>query len=148
MIAVILLCTSVAVAASYLFPMPSFVKSRGVRPAQVAAVDLEVTDLTCRGRANLFFYFLERDDMYKIPGYFKVEAWPSPDLAAVKITYDPSLVGENAVRQAIVEPYYDATADFWRESPFAIEGCDPFVIDDEGPLEDIEPSGQSSPEKT
>jgi len=129
LIAVVLLCTSVAVSASYLFPMPSFVKSHGTRPAETSTLHLQVSDLTCRGRANLFFYFLERDDLYEIPGYFLVEAWPDPNLAAVDITYDPTLADEDLIRQAIVEPYYDVAADFWRHSPFGIEGYDPLMLD-------------------
>ena len=137
LIAIMLLCTTAAVAASYMFPMPSFVKSHGRPSAQVSKVRLKVADLTCRGRANLFFYFLQRDDMYEIPGYFKVEAWPGPGLAAVDITYDPTLTNEDAIKQAITEPYYDATADFWRNSPFTIEGYDPFMIGGEDELEGV-----------
>jgi len=109
--------------------MPSFVRARGDRPDGVATVELQVKDLTCRGRANLFFYFLERDDMFQFPGYFKVEAWPDPDLADVRITYDPSLTDEAAIKRAITEPYFDMTADFWRTSPFRIEGYDPLELD-------------------
>jgi polyferredoxin len=128
LITIMLLCTTAAVAASYIFPMPSFIKSHGSPSAQVSKVRLQVADLTCRGRANLFVYFLERDDMYEIPGYFKVEAWPGPGLADVDITYDPTLTSEDAIKQAITEPYYDATADFWRKSPFMIEGYDPWIF--------------------
>ena len=128
LIAVMLFCTTAAVAASYMFPMPSFIKSRGSPSAQVSNLRLQVTDLTCRGRANLFVYFLERDDMYEVPGYFKVEAWPGPGLADVGITYDPTLTNQDAIKQAITEPYYDATADFWRNSPFTIEGYDPWTF--------------------
>ena len=129
LVAILLLCTTTAVAASYLFPMPSFVRTRGVRPVGVATVELQVKDLTCRGRANLFLYFLERDDMFQFPGYFKVEAWPDPEVADVRITYDPSLADEAAIKRAITEPYFDMTADFWRTSPFRIEGYDPLELD-------------------
>jgi hypothetical protein len=118
-----------------MFPMPSFVKSHGSPSPEVAQVRLQIADLTCRGRANLLFYFLERDDMYEIPGYFKVEAWPGPGLAAVDVTYDPAQTNEDAIKQAITEPYYDAAADFWRNSPFTIEGYDPFMIPGEEELE-------------
>ena len=127
LIAILLCCTTAAVAASYMFPMPSFVKSHGSPSAQVATVHLRVENLTCRGRANLFFYFLERDDLFEVPGYFKVEAWPGPGLADVDVTFDPAATDEEAIKQAITEPYYDAMADFWRNSPFTIEGYDPLM---------------------
>ncbi len=127
LIAVLLVCTTAAVAASYAFPLPSFVKSHGSPSAELATVRLKVNDLTCRGRANLLFYFLERDDVYQLPGYFKVQAWPGPGWVDVHVTFDPSVTDENGARQAITEPYYDATADFWRNSPFAIEGYDPLL---------------------
>jgi len=129
LVAVMLLCTTGAVAASYMFPLPSFVKSHGSRPERVSTVRLTIEDLTCRGRANLFFYFLQRDDLYAVPGYFKVEAWPGPGQAQVDVTFDPALTDENAIKQAITEPYYDAAADFWRASPFGIEGYDPLAFD-------------------
>ena len=125
LIGVVLLCTTTAVTASYMFPMPSFVKSRGQRPDAVSTVRLKVDDLTCRGRANLFFYFLERDDFYEIPGYLKVDAWPGVGPVDVDITFDPTRTDAEAVKQAISEPYYDVTADLWRTSPFAIQGYDP-----------------------
>ena len=128
LIAILLSCTTAAVAASYIFPLPSFVKSHGEPPAEVATVRLRAEDLTCRGRANLFFYFLERDDVYQVPGYFKVEAWPGPGLADVDVTFDPAATDEDAIKQAITEPYYDAVADFWRYSPFRIEGYDPLIF--------------------
>ena len=128
LVAILLACTTGAVAASYLFPMPSFVKSRGLAPGRVATMELEVENLSCRGRANLFFYFLERDDLFELPGYLKVEAWPGPGLADVRITFDPAKTDEQAIRQAVTEPYYDVGADFWRTSPFRIEGYDPLMI--------------------
>jgi len=135
LIAILLLCTTAAVAGSYMFPMPSFVKERGSPPAQVAAVRLEIENLACRGRANLLFYFLERDDLYEVPGYLKVEAWPGPGLADVRVTFDPSVTDEEMIKQAITEPYYDALTDHWRASPFRIEGYDPLTAESE-----IEPS--------
>jgi len=56
LVAILLACTTGAVAASYVFPMPSFVKTHGTRPEQVAQVKLEISGLSCRGRANLLFY--------------------------------------------------------------------------------------------
>ena len=123
----VLLCTSAAVAASYLFPLPSFIKTRGTAPAEAAEVQLRVSNLACRGNANLLCYFLERDDMFAVPGYLKVEAWPGPESAPVRVTYDPAQIDETRIRQAIVEPYYEIANEKWRMSPFAIEGYDPLA---------------------
>lgn len=125
LIAVMVLCTSAAVAASYAFPMPSFVKSHGTPPAETASISLEIYDLTCRGRGNLLVYYLERDDLFTVDGYWKLEAWPDPTLAKVRITYDPTCSSEDAIRMAITESYYDAVGNLWRPSPFVIEGYDP-----------------------
>lgn len=116
-----------AVAAAYMFPLPSFVKTRGTAPAETAYVDLAVHDLTCRGRATLFVYYLERDDQYALPGYLRIEAWPGPDPAAARVIYDPGQTDADAIRQAVTEPYYDYDAGVWRSSPFAIEGYDPLA---------------------
>ena len=139
LIAVLLLCTFGAAAASYAFPFPSFVKVRGESPGQVARVELRMDDLGCRGRANMLYFFLERDDMYRLDGYFKVEAWPGPGVADVRITYDPAQTSEGAIKQAITEPYYDVLADLWRMSPFRIEGYDPLGADLGADLPDPSP---------
>lgn len=131
LIAVMVLCTSGAVAASYVFPMPSFVKSHGTVPGTTASMELEIYDLTCRGRANLLVYYLQRDDLFAVDGYWKLEAWPDPTLARVRITYDPACCSDDAIRMAITESYYDAVGNRWRPSPFVIEGYDPL---DAGPL--------------
>ena len=136
LIAVLLVCTMTAVAASYMLRFPSFVRSRGDAPEQVAVVTLQIEELTCRGRANLFFYFLTRDDLSAVPGYLRVEAWPGPGLAEVRISYDTSLANETQIKRAITEPYYDTTASFWRSSPFRIDGYDPLdLLLDDGSLE-------------
>ena len=127
LIVVLLTCTTAAVMASYLFPMPSFIKSRGTPPERISQIELNVEHLTCRGRGNLFFYFLERDDLFEIPGYIRVEAWPDPTLAHVRIAFDPSKTNENVIKQAITEPYFDVAAAYWRSSPFRVEGYDPLA---------------------
>ena len=131
-IAVLLLCASTAVAAACLAPWPSFIKSRGAPRGRVAAVELTLRELTCRGRANLLVGFLERDDMYQIPGatpgtpgYYRLEAWPAPDRAVVRISYDSTCTDEDAIRLAIAEPYFDVAANRWWMSPFVIEGYTP-----------------------
>jgi ferredoxin len=129
LIAVLLFGTATAVVASQALRIPSFVRSHGARPDRVAAVELRLENLSCRGRANLLFYFLERDDMFQIPGYFKVEAWPGPGLADVRITFDPQTADAEVLKRAITEPYFDVVADYWRNSPFQIEGYDPLGFD-------------------
>ena len=137
-IAILLVCGGAAVAFAYLAPLPSFVKSRGAAPDRVASVELRIQELTCRGRANLLVGFLERDDMYQIPGagpdspgYYKLEAWPDPVTALVRITYDPGSVDEDSIKRAITEPYYDMAENRWWLSPFQIEGYTPPGLDGE-----------------
>jgi ferredoxin len=62
--------------------------------------------------------------MYRLPGYLRVEAWPGPETARVRVEYDPALTGEEAIKRAVTEPYYDVLADIWRMPPFRIEGYD------------------------
>ncbi len=133
---VLLFCTTAAVAATYLFPLPSYVTSRGEPPAVTATADLRIFNLGCRGNANLLKYYLERDDAFAIPGYFKLEAWPGPGAAEARIIYDPSRGDEPTIIQAITEPYYDGLAQRWRPSPFEIEGYDPLGLDEVAPLPD------------
>jgi len=131
LVGVLLSCTAAAVLASYVFPIPSFVKTRGQAPEVTAEVDIDITGLTCRGTANLLVYFLERDDEFELKGYLKLEAWPGPGSAPASITFDPSLDGVASIKQAITEPYYDALGGLWRFSPFVIEGYDPLGIDED-----------------
>jgi polyferredoxin len=138
-IAVLLVCITGAVAAAYLAPLPSFVKARGAAPEQTAIVELRVGGLTCRGRANLLIGFLSRDDLYEIPGqgpntpgYYKLEAWPDPVTAMVRLSYDPKHCSEEIIKRAITEPYFDVDANRWWLSPFVIEGYTPSELDSEG----------------
>jgi polyferredoxin len=128
LLAVLLGGIGIAVAASYAVPVPSFVKVRGTAPATTASVDLEVNDLTCRGRASLLVYYLERDDELAIPGYLRIEAWPGPDPAALRVTYDPAQATEEDIKFALTEAYYDNVAHVWRPSPFTIKGYDPLAL--------------------
>ncbi len=129
LVLVLLACTSAAVAASHVFPLPSFVKTRG-QPCEVTATsDMDIVGLTCRGKATQLMYFLERDDIFAPAGYLRLEAWPGPGAAKARITYDPSQCDENTLRQAIVEPYYDAYGAVWRLSPFMISGYDLFEVE-------------------
>lgn len=130
LVALLMLTTGAAVGASYLLPFPAFVKSRPLpMPDRLETVEMRIDDLTCRGRANLLFWFLDRapSDLYHLPGYFKVEAWPGPGWSRVRISYDPSKTDARAVKQAITEPSFDVE-DGWRPSPFRIEGYDPLQL--------------------
>ncbi|MFC1572603.1 4Fe-4S binding protein [Candidatus Eisenbacteria bacterium] len=124
--AAVVLSVIVAVAASYALPAPSFEYSRGTLPAQTETLEVSVTDLTCRGRSNLLVFFFDRDDIFAIPGYLKIEAWPAPEKGRLRVTYDPDEANQEAILEAITEPYYDLSGDRWHLSPFAVEGYDPF----------------------
>ena len=56
------------------------------------------------------------------PGYYKLEAWPDPVIALVRITYDPEIADEDSIKRAITEPYYGMKENRWWLSPFQIEG--------------------------
>jgi ferredoxin len=127
LVVIMLACVGVAVTASYAFPIASFRVVRGQTPARTESVQLTVTGLHCRGSATSFAYYLERDDAFAIPGYLKIEAWPSPGGGKARITFDPSQTNAQAIKQAITEAYFDATGNLWRPSPFEIEGYDPLA---------------------
>jgi polyferredoxin len=134
LIAMVLLSLGGAVAASYAFPLPSFVQTRAAgpdaaAPGKLAALELRIENVTCRGRATLLAGFLERDDDFAIPGYLKLEAWPGPGAARVRVTYDASRTDEAAIKEAITEPYFDAAEKIWRMSPFVIQGYDSLGLD-------------------
>lgn len=139
LVAVLLSCTTAAVATSYLLPLPSFVKTRGEMSAVTATTELEIVGLTCRGNATLLMYFLERDDDFELAGPLWLEAWPGPGVARARITFDPLVCDEAAVRRAITEPYYDAFGALWRFSPFEIEGYDPLGTDEDDEGSDLTP---------
>ena len=122
LVAVLVAIIAIAVVAEVLFPLPSFVKSHGQQPEKAAILELRLQNLSCRGRANLLVYFLQRDDLYALSGYWRLEAWPGPGLATIRISYDPKNMDRIAIKEAIAEPYFDSQANFWRMSPFRIEG--------------------------
>lgn len=132
-VAVVLLMITAAVAASSLWPLPSFSWSRGEVPSEIAVLEIEVGELECRGNAALFVFFLDRDDLLEIEGYLGLEAWPGPGLAPVRITFDPARTSEARIKAAITEPYLDLDNGVDRLSPFTIEGFDP--LEDFDPLE-------------
>ncbi len=118
----------VGVVAAARFPLPSFRWSRGALPAATASVDLRVGELTCRGRANLFVYFLDRDDDLAIPGPLRLEAWPAPGEGDARIVYDPAVTDADTIRAALSEPVHDPVAGIFRMSPFRIAGYDPLGL--------------------
>ncbi len=130
LVSVTLACVGAAVAASYAFALPSFIRTRGTPPARTGTVELKVIGLNCRGSANRFAYYLERDDAFAIPGYLKIEAWPGPDGGEARITFDASQTDATAIKKAATEPYFDAETNLWRETNFEIEGYDPLELDD------------------
>ncbi len=125
LISILIICLVGAVAAAYVLPLPSFVRvldNRGPAPVEPAVVELTIDDLSCRGRASLLVYFLDRDDVFAVPGHLRLEAWPGPNAGRVRIVYDPGQTDDLAIKQAITEPYFDG--ENWRASPFTIEGYD------------------------
>jgi hypothetical protein len=86
---------------------------------------LTVDELTCRGRANLLVYFLDRDDDLAVDGPLRVEAWPAPGRGEARITYDPGRTAASAIRAALVEPYHEPASGSFRSSPFSLDGYDP-----------------------
>jgi len=157
LVSILLLCVSGAVAAAYLVPLPSYVKTRGSVPPAVDSVELRVSNLSCRGRANLLYWFLDRNDMFQLPGagdgpgYFKLEAWPGSQWSRVRVSYNAEHADASDVRRAITEPYFnlqdDPQSSRWMESPFAIQGYDPLAAPLDGlpPLDGSPPSGELPP---
>lgn len=133
LLAILGVCVTGAVAAAYFVPMPSFVRERGEKPAQIAIAHLKVEQLTCRGKGTLFASFVEREDDLAIPGYVRIEAWPGPGAVDAKIHYDPAQTNEQAIKRAITEPLYQAETREWKPSPFVIEGYDPLAVEESEP---------------
>lgn len=129
-VAVLIVLLAGAVALAYVVPLPSYTHiapDRGLEAVEPAAVTLHVDGLTCRGRATLLTYFLERDDEFGLAGFLKLEAWPAPEDAQIRILYDAARTTRDAIARALVEPYFDVQAGIWRASPFQIEGYDPYA---------------------
>lgn len=129
LVVIMLLCLGGAVAATYAFPLPSFVRTWGRPPERTATVHLQIHDMTCRGQATALVSYLQRDDEFAVPGYVRLRAWPGPGPAPAAVTYDPARTSPVAIKQAITEPYYDASVDEWLFSPFTILGYDPLGIE-------------------
>lgn len=121
LIVLVLATLGLAVAGSYAVPLPSFVKTRGEAPGHTETIDLRIHELTCRGKATLLTFFLERDDDLEIAGYLRLEAWPGAEAAPARITFDPTKTDAARIRQAIVEPYFNLADSTWYAPPFEIE---------------------------
>ncbi len=129
-ISMLLILLGSAVIGDNLFPQPSFTWDRGIAvPEKTAEISMEVDGLKCRGSANLFVYFLSRDDELEIAGFLKLEAWPGPGKGEARVFYDPALSNKALVKAAITEVYYDTAGEQWRTSPFKIQGYDPLELD-------------------
>jgi ferredoxin len=115
-------CLTGVVAGAYWFPLPSFVKTRGEQPETVATIEMEIENCGCRGNANQLWYFLTRDDLFELSDYLRLEAWPNPATARIRIVYDPSQTDGQTIKMAIVEPYLEINHEFLRSSPFVIPG--------------------------
>jgi ferredoxin len=115
------------VALAALWPVPSFRWSRGDLPAVSASFEAEVGELTCRGRANLLSWYLDRDDDLAVPGPLRLEAWPAPEGARARFHYDPARTTPDAIRAALSEPYHDLATGALRTPPFVVEGWDPLA---------------------
>ena len=129
-IGLLLACLGAGVAATSLFPMASFVRTRGSPPASTESVRLTVEGVLCRHSTEIFVEYLWRTDEYAIPGYLKVEAWPAPEAGVVQITFDPTQTNASAIRHAIVEPAFDEATGRWIFSSYKIVGYDPLADDD------------------
>ncbi len=123
LVVVLLACVGGAIAATYAFPFPSFVTSRGEPPAETETIVLRIDGVRCRGTSQGFVNWLQRADEYGVPGYFKVETWPASTQAQVRITFDPSVTNAAAIKRAITEPAFDADG-VWSFPPYEIEGYD------------------------
>jgi polyferredoxin len=117
------LFVAILILASVLISIPTFIFEKNEpTPQSVQSCNLEIKGITCSGSAKLFVFFLERQDIYQIPGYFKILTAPGSGFVNVKINYDPQKTDEDSIRQAIVQPYYDEQEARWRNSPFEIKG--------------------------
>jgi ferredoxin len=128
---VLLFCLILSILAYVMFPFASFTKVRGDKPQQTETVTLKVDNLTCRGTATLLWFYLDRDDLYALPGYLFVEVWTDPTMGTVRVTFNPTQVSRNDIYMAITEPYINfadtETSGQIMFSPFNVQGYDPIT---------------------
>ena len=92
------------------------------RPLAAEQLVLEIEGVSCAGSSKLLVFFLNREDILKVDGYLRVATRPRTGWVKVKIDYDPIKTDTLAIKEAIMEPYYDNTERRWRPSPFSIKG--------------------------
>ncbi len=119
-VVIMLACVGAAVAATYAFPLPSYIETIGEQPQTVASVRYTVDGVTCRGSSSRIIDWLHRDDEFAVPGYLKIETWPAPKNAGLRITFDPSQTSADAVRQALSEASLNLLAGEFEFSPYEI----------------------------
>jgi ferredoxin len=134
-VVIVSVCLIFSVLTYIMFPLASFTKVRGDRPSHVESVTLRIDNLTCRGTANRLWFYLDRDDLYALPGYLSIEVWADPTTGTVRVTFDPEQVSRDDLCRAITEPYINfADADSPGQimlSPFVVHGYDPMSIEDD-----------------
>ncbi len=118
----LLLAISFALTAEKLIDIPTYIYQRTAHSSsQVQRSTLTVRGVSCAGSAQLFVYFLERDDIYQVPGYLRIAARPREGWLDITIDHDTD-IGTEALADAITEPLFDKTDHRWRASPFEIKG--------------------------
>jgi hypothetical protein len=95
---------------------------RGERPDKVETMDLRLRGLSCTGSGMRLTWFLNRDDVFAVPGYLRLRAIPSKDWAQVRIQYDPTQTDRAGIEDAITLPYTNVEDFSQTDSPFIIEG--------------------------
>jgi ferredoxin len=140
-IAVLLICIAASVAFYAMFPLASYTRVRGERPQQVESITLKIDNLDCRGKATRLWFYLDRDDLFALPGYLFLEVWTDQDVATVRVTFEPGQISRDDLCRAITEPYINfadlETPGLIMFSPFNIEGYDPmkFEFEDASPMD-------------
>ncbi len=126
LVAVLLLCFGGAVTADILYPLPSFVWTRGDVPYETAGLEMIIEGVTCRGKSAGLTVWLQRDDELEVEGFIKVETWPGPGSGRVRITFDPFRTSDEAIRKALTDPWFDLGSGGFDMSPYLIEEFDSF----------------------
>ena len=120
----LLLAVCFTAAADRFIDIPTYIYHRDqVAPSGLQRDIITVQGVSCAGSAQLFIFFLNRDDMYEIPGYIRVAARPRQGWLDIAIDHGPDISVDELV-EAITEPYFDEKELRWRPSPFDIKGVD------------------------
>jgi hypothetical protein len=120
---------TLTVLAAYAAPFPSFVRTRGQPPETgTSTVDLQIKGVSCRGSAVRLAFFLMCGDVARIPGYLRLEAWPGPGFAKVRIMFDKQRTSPDAIKDALMEPYLDPSTGSFHRPAFLIKGYTPWGL--------------------